>query len=289
MDTVAGSARELAEFRPGSFTPKVLFESERVKVVLAALEPGQEIPLHAPAVDVSIAVLEGTGDLWVNGDARSAAAGDLAVIPAGTTRGVRAGGGRMLLLLTVSPPPGAEDHAAERRPWPAAAPRPDVEGAIHEEHRAFLSHLDHLLDLAEAVPDLDEGDLRERLESVLGFLKGTLLPHAEAEERILYPAVDRLLRATGGGTRTMSIDHREIGERIEALAARAGSSLAPPDRAQIARSLVALEAIVRLHLLKEEEAYLPELAYLSGEEATALLEDLEATGGHDHHHHHHKP
>jgi hypothetical protein len=74
-----------------------------------------------------------------------------------------------------------------------------------------------------------------------------LLPHAVVEEKALYPAVDRPLRATGGGTRTMSIDHEEIGERIEHLAATVDEPLSAETRAAVAEALAQLEAIVRLH------------------------------------------
>ncbi|SRX93818.1 cupin [Rhodothermus marinus DSM 4252] [Mycobacterium shimoidei] len=121
MKAMFGSAAELAEFDAESFVPKVLFESERAKVMLAGLEAGQEIPLHAPRVDLAVAVLEGVGDLWVDDAPHPIAQGDIAVISAGTTRGVRSRGGRLILLFVVSPPPTAADHEVARRPWPADA------------------------------------------------------------------------------------------------------------------------------------------------------------------------
>ncbi len=285
MDAVFGSAAELAEFGAESFVPKVLFESERVKVVLAALEPGQQIALHAPGVDMAVAVLEGTGDLWIDDASRPVAPGDVAVIPAGLTRGVRARGGRLVLLHVVSPPPTAADHEVERRPWPAATAGPDVQASLHEEHQEILPHLDHLRILADEAPDLDDEALKGRLEGVLTFLTDTLLPHAAVEEKALYPAVDRLLRATGGATRTMSIDHQAIGERIEELAASTHEPLTPMTRTAVGRTLDALEAVVRLHFRKEEEAYLPLLARLSGEEAEQLTDALTAAGNVHHHKH----
>lgn len=283
MDAVVGGPEELAEFRPGALAPKVLYETDRFTVVLAALEPDQEIPLHAPGVDVAVAVLRGTGELWVGDAPRAVAAGDVAVVPAGVTRAVRPTGGRLILLHVVSPPPGPADHEAERRPWPEPARGPDVEGALREEHGQLLPHLDHLRALAEEVRELDECNLRARLEGVLGFLTGTLLPHAAAEEAALYPAVDRVLRSTGGATATMSVDHRDIGERIHELADLARSPLSAEVRARIERALVALEAVVRLHFRKEEEVYLPLASRLSAGEREELLQGLAAGGGGHHH------
>ncbi len=285
MDAVFGSASELAEFGVGSFVPKVLFENELIKVVLAALEPDQEIALHAPSIDLAVAVLEGTGDLWVEDSPRPVVPGDVAVIPAGMTRGVRARGGRLVLLHVVSPPPTAADHGLERRPWSAEAAGPDVRASLHEEHQELLPHLDHMRILADEALDLDDEVLKGRLEGVLTFLTDALVPHAAVEERTLYPAVDRLLRATGGATRTMTIDHQEIGERIEQLSAMAREPMTPSTRGAIGRDLGALEAVVRLHFRKEEEAYLPLLARLSAEEASRLTDVLSA-GGSGHHHGH---
>lgn len=119
MKAVFGNASDLAEFNAESFCPKVLFGSDRATTMLTGLEPGQEIPLHAPAVDLVVAVLEGVGDVWVDDAPHPVRPGDIAIIPAGTTRGVRASSGRMILLTVVSPPPTAADHDVARRSWPA--------------------------------------------------------------------------------------------------------------------------------------------------------------------------
>ena len=119
MKAVYGSAAELAEFGADAFVAKELGASDRAKVVLAGLEDGQQIPLHAPDVDLAMAVLSGTGDLWIGDAPHPIAPGDVAVIPAGTTRGVRARGGRLILMNVASPPPTAADHEVARRPWPA--------------------------------------------------------------------------------------------------------------------------------------------------------------------------
>lgn len=285
METVFGSAAELAEFGTEAFVPKVLFESDRMNVVLASLAEGQEIALHAPQVDLAVTVLQGIGEVWIDDSPRPVMSGDLAVIPAGVTRGVRARGGPLVLLLVVSPPPTAADHAVERRAWPAEIPGPDVRRILHEEHQELLPHLDHLRHLAAEAQDLGEGPLRDRLKEVLGFLTDTLLSHAAVEEIALYPAVDRLLRATDGGTRTMSIDHQAIGEEIERLAALAGQPATPEARAAITRVLGSLEAVLRLHFRKEEEAYLPLLARLSPGEAEDLIAALSTAGGEHHHEH----
>jgi quercetin dioxygenase-like cupin family protein/iron-sulfur cluster repair protein YtfE (RIC family) len=281
---LVGHASELAEFTRDGFGRRVLFDTERFRVLLTAFEPDQEIPIHAPAVDLALAVLEGTGELFAGDAVYDLRAGDVAVIPAGQTRGLRARGGRMVALHVVSPPPTAADHAAVAAgaAWPAPDVAVDPGAAIDAEHAELLPHLDHLRDIAARVDEIDEPTLGSALDEILGFLGDGILPHAEAEEKALYPEVDGLLQAVGGATATMSMDHREIRRLVEELAtAQAGA--AGIDRETARRLLYSLEAILRLHFSKETEVYLPLLQRLSGREAAALLDALAATpGGHRH-------
>lgn len=137
---LVGHATELAEFTAEGFGRRVLFSTERFRVILAAFEPGQEIPIHAPAVDLAVAVLEGTGELYAGDAVYDLRAGDVAVIPAGQTRGLRARGGRLVALHVVSPPPTAADHAAVAAGagWPAADVGADPAASIDAEHAELL-------------------------------------------------------------------------------------------------------------------------------------------------------
>jgi quercetin dioxygenase-like cupin family protein/iron-sulfur cluster repair protein YtfE (RIC family) len=281
---IAGTALELASFDAERFRPRVLYESGAMKVVLAALEPHQAVDLHDPRVDVVISVLEGQADVWVGDAPRRMRPGEVAVIPAGETRGMRAVGGRAVLLHVVAPPPTEEAHAGVvHRPWPEPArPERDPAEAIRTEHRELLPHLDHLDSLADAVPELPASELRERLDAVLGFLRDVLLPHAEAEETALYPAVERVLRGAGGTTRTMSEDHRAIAALIQELAELTARE--PTPRRAIQRTLDRLAALVRVHFGKEEDVYLPLLERLSADEARELLAALASAPGHEHRH-----
>lgn len=281
---IFGRAAELASFDAERFRPTVLFESGAMKVVLAALEPHQAVDLHDPAVDVVISVLEGQADVWVGDTPRRMRPGEVAVIPAGETRGMRAAGGRVVLLHVVAPPPTEQTHAGVvHHPWPKPErPEADPAATIRAEHRELLPHLDHLEALAEAAPELPEDELRERLHGVLDFLREVLLPHAQAEDAALYPAVEGVLRATGGGTRTMSEDHRAIGGLIEELAALAEREPAP--RRSLQRTLDRLAALVRVHFGKEEDVYVPLLAHLDAGEARDLLASLGSSPGHEHRH-----
>lgn len=285
MESIAGRAEDLAEFTPEGVGRKVLFRTDRLAVVLAAFEPGQEIPLHSPNLDLVLTVLDGTGEVMIGDRIRHVRAGDVCILPAGIRRGIRAREGRLVVLHVVSPPPTAADHAG-MEPWPAAAAETTDGPAalIKQEHAELLGHIEHLGVLAREVATLDERVLRDRLGAVLGFLRDGLLPHARAEEEILYPEVEKVLRAVGGATRTMEIDHRAIGQMIEDLA-RAAAAPLDEARRESQRVLVALQSLLGVHFVKEEEVYVPLLARLGREESEALRVALLATGhgpGHAH-------
>lgn len=272
MDVLAaGPTTDLARFSTAGFEPQVLHATERCKVVLAALEDGQSIPPHAPDADVTVVVTAGTGDVATDSGPRPVAAGDVVVIPAGGTRGLRARGGRLVAVLVVSPPPTEADHRAGASEW--APPEPverDVAAAIRAEHRELHEHVDDLAAVADELDALADDQLRDRLAGVVAFLQDELLPHAGVEDAALYPAVDRLLRAVGGATRTMSVDHRAIADRVEQLRRARDAG----DRPGIRRLLHELHALLQVHFAKEEEVYLPLLARLTAAEHAELLDRL---------------
>ena len=67
-------------------------ESADLHLNLVDLRPGEEIPAHVnAALDVVLTCLDGSGTLVVDGDNIAMAAGSVAVIARGSTRGVLAG------------------------------------------------------------------------------------------------------------------------------------------------------------------------------------------------------
>src|SRR5579872_4156455 len=101
-------------------------------------------------------------------------------------------------------------------------------------------------------------------DAFVGFLKGDLLPHASGEERHLYATVDALVRKHGKATATMMVDHEFIADyvaKIETLSQQLASMTNGEERSELLGRLhelaVRLDAIVQLHLAKEERIYLP--------------------------------
>ncbi|HLG70047.1 MAG TPA: cupin domain-containing protein [Chloroflexota bacterium] len=116
-----GHYSKLSDFRPGHFNPIGLAQSERMKVVLVCLEPGQSIPAHEPGVDMALVVLVGEGTLISGEREEPLRPGSIGFVPAGVRRGVKAST-RMIALHTVSPPPTAQDHAQVAAQLKQAAP-----------------------------------------------------------------------------------------------------------------------------------------------------------------------
>jgi quercetin dioxygenase-like cupin family protein len=81
--------------------PQLLFQDEKVKVVVAGLEAGQRIPPH-PEVQGVFHCLEGTGWIVVDGERLPFDAGATAIVPQGASRGVEAESRLAFLAVRLS-------------------------------------------------------------------------------------------------------------------------------------------------------------------------------------------
>jgi len=98
------------------FSAVEVFRSDRMKVVCGYFEPGQFIPVHAPASDVAIHVQSGTGVVRDGDTERPVEPDDVVVVEADTDRGVKADeDGRLEALLVTAPPPTDAEHDPVRR------------------------------------------------------------------------------------------------------------------------------------------------------------------------------
>ena len=149
---------------------------------------------------------------------------------------------------------------------------------LRAEHRELVPKLDALRVLAAELDSGTPAVTRSKLDEVVSMMRRDLLPHARAEEAVLYPAVERAMDAPGAMA-TMIADHREIARRIDALAA-SETVLADqaPRRTQIEdlrAQILGLWAILLLHFEKEEDILLPILdEHLDAEDAQALFDAL---------------
>jgi len=112
---VATSLDAERSYDDDQFTAQTIHESEHQKVVLGYFEPGQFIPVHAPASDLAITVVSGTGTVRDGDREHRVEPGDVVAVPAGEHRGIRAEDQRLEATLVTAPPPTDAEHEPVRR------------------------------------------------------------------------------------------------------------------------------------------------------------------------------
>ena len=140
---------------------------------------------------------------------------------------------------------------------------------FRKEHAHLLEHVEQLRELAATLPGASPTERTDGIAEAVGFLRDRLIPHADAEERILYPAVAEIL-GSPAATATMISDHRAIVERIDALESAAGDDVIP-----LQELLYGLHALLVVHFRKEEDDYLPLLEERPDAEVAAVLSRME--------------
>jgi iron-sulfur cluster repair protein YtfE (RIC family) len=144
---------------------------------------------------------------------------------------------------------------------------------LRDEHQELKPHIDKVRHLADGIEHLTPMQRAEGVATAYRFLSGQLIPHAEAEDAVLYPAVARVM-GTPQATATMSRDHVEVRRMTEDLG-RLAAEGATADLHALRRVLYGLYALISVHFAKEEEIYVPLLEEaLSAEEADWLFHQL---------------
>lgn len=162
---------------------------------------------------------------------------------------------------------------------------------LREEHKQLVPRIETLRAVADSIGEVPITTLRQDVDDAFDFLANHLIPHAQAEERVLYPAVGRAMGAITA-TATMSQDHIAIGRLVDELNALrsqlVGAAVADVVLKDLRRVLYGLYALISVHFAKEEDVYLPLLdARLSPEEAKRLFAAMgEAAHAADAHHRH---
>lgn len=159
---------------------------------------------------------------------------------------------------------------------------------LREEHKTLLPHIESLRAAGDAIRD-DEitPATRKTIEKAYEFLTRHLIPHARAEDRELYPVVQRVM-GSPAATATMSRDHVEVHSltlELKEYVRVLGSGKFMGNQAnELRRVLYGLYTLVKIHFIKEEEIYLPLLdTHLSEQEAREMFDAMEAfVKGHAH-------
>lgn len=167
---------------------------------------------------------------------------------------------------------------------------------LRDEHKTLRPHIDGLATAADAVGVAGLAEQQKQVHASYVFLTKDLIPHAVAEDQVLYARVDELVGINGSThtTDTMRRDHQEVGTLTEQLEALGGKlekgSLTAADQSELRRVLYSLNGVVGLHFAKEEEVYLPLLDRTqTAEQAQRMFEQMEAvtakeSGGSSHAH-----
>lgn len=145
--------------------------------------------------------------------------------------------------------------------------------AVANHHAQLAGELTLLVaDLAGAAETESATAARDRL---LTWARESLVPHAEAEEKSLYPAA-RELPQCKLLIDAMLAEHESIVRTVEELA----NASKPVGQAAAGR---ALKALFDIHLEHENDQVLPALAASPAHSVAALLEGMhEVLGGHEH-------
>ena len=150
--------------------------------------------------------------------------------------------------------------------------------AFREEHEQLLEHIEHIAESARELPRLSDEERDALRERILGFLRGTLIPHAKAEEKVLYPEWSKLLGFADAAA-PMIHDHEAIVARIERLER---ADIHDVDLLQ--ELLYGLYALIGVHFRKEEDLQLPAFDAAPPEIIEAVLKRMETETGHGQQH-----
>ncbi len=127
------------------------------------------------------------------------------------------------------------------------------------EHEAIRADIEELRATADSLGFTTPEAALARALHAYQMLLDEVAPHERAEERELYPALDRVL-GSPEATATMSRGHAEIARQVRRLGQLLDDiGAGPPDDADLAdlRALLyGLHAILRLHTAQEDENYL---------------------------------
>lgn len=152
---------------------------------------------------------------------------------------------------------------------------------IRNHHKGIVKNLKAIVRRADEIPVRPSGSLRKALRHDIEFLLNDLTPHAEGEERGLYPVADRLIRKHGRPTATMSREHVHLKKEIATYcrhARKVASAKGPvpaATRKALWRAAIRLDFLLFVHLEEEEEDLLPYFdKYLSRKEVNAVIEKM---------------
>ena len=134
-------------------------------------------------------------------------------------------------------------------------PDPAVAGTLgdmsqvqfREQHEVFRAWTDELRAAARIIPELDAAARFALVADLVAFLQERIEPHTYMDEQVLYPKAAARL-GSPLATAAMAYDHLAIRSWIAKL-----SEADEDDVATLQELLYGLDALIRVHLWKEDE------------------------------------
>ncbi|HUJ55560.1 MAG TPA: hemerythrin domain-containing protein [Gaiellaceae bacterium] len=114
-------------------------------------------------------------------------------------------------------------------------------------HEAFRAWTDQLRVAARRLPELEEGERMAVVADIVAFLHEEIEPHMRVDEQVLYPSAASRL-GSPLATASIAYDHLAIRAWIAKLVEAANE-----DVATLQELLYGLDALIRVHLWKEDE------------------------------------
>ena len=133
-------------------------------------------------------------------------------------------------------------------------PRPSQH--FREEHIEIKKHLHHIEEWTGELKSLSPEKQKEQMQKIVKFFVEHIKPHADWEEKKLYPAVDkRTAKSSDAFTTTMRYEHKIVGRWINDLSDEAKKKPSNPNH--FSRKTDQLLGLIYAHFEEEEEVLLP--------------------------------
>ena len=130
---------------------------------------------------------------------------------------------------------------------------------VEHEHDELSAGIERIHDVACGLSDLPASEMLVEVGHVLRWVDETLRPHMAWEESWLFPQIDQRAH-TPWATRLVRFDHRQISRQAEQVSTHRLDVRHGPSgsaAAQLRCDLLALEALLRANVEREEQFLLP--------------------------------
>jgi hemerythrin-like domain-containing protein len=128
------------------------------------------------------------------------------------------------------------------------------EQQFHLRHEEFRAWTDELRAAARILPELDSASRFALVADLVAYLQEKVEPHTHVDEQVLYPGAAQRM-GSPLATAAMAYDHLAIRAWIAKIA-----EADEQDVATLQELLYGLDALIRVHLWKEDELVLTPLS-----------------------------